>query len=171
MSHVILKIIALGDMAVGKTSVAMRYVHNKFDPKYKATIGVSHALKKLAIDNKPITMSIWDTGGQEMFDFIRPHYFIGSDGGLIVYDVTQKSSFDRLDRWFDELYKYCKENISVILVGNKTDLVDERVISTEQGEQYAQHRGVTFYETSAKTGENVVDVMEELCNLILSKRP
>lgn len=165
----ILKIIAIGDMAVGKTSITMRYVQNKFSDTYKATIGVSHALKKFSIRDKEITLSIWDTGGQEMFDFIRPYYFTGAEGGLIVYDVTKKESFANLEKWFSELYNNCRE-IKIILVGNKIDLMNERVISTEEGERYAHEKGVMFYETSAKTGENIIDIMEELAKLILLKR-
>lgn len=169
MSKLILKAIVVGDMAVGKTSIAMRYVHNKFDPKYKGTIGVDHAIKKLAINDKQITMSIWDTGGQEMFDYIRPFYYKGASGALIVYDITRKKSFENLEKWFDNLYSQCGE-IPVILVGNKIDLIDERVISTEEGSDYAMQKGVIFYETSAKTGEKVVDVMNELAKVILQEK-
>lgn len=170
MSGVIFKIIAIGDIAVGKTSIVTRYVDDKFDPKYQATIGVAHALKRLVVNKQMITLSIWDTGGQEVFDYIRNHYFTGSNGALIVYDVTRKTSFDHLDRWFNDLYKNCGGDIPIILVGNKTDLIDERVISTEQGKQYARQKDVTFYETSAKTGENIVDVMEELAKTIFSEK-
>ncbi|MFX1466942.1 MAG: Rab family GTPase [Promethearchaeota archaeon] len=167
MSQHILKVVAIGDIAVGKTSIAMRYVHNKFDPKYKATIGVTYALKKLVINDKKITLGIWDTGGQEMFDYIRPHYFVGADGGLIVYDITVKTSFDNLDRWFNDLYTNCGE-IPVILIGNKIDLIDKRNVFKEEGEQYAIQKGVPFHETSAKTGDYVIDAMDELAKLILT---
>ncbi|MFX1521753.1 MAG: Rab family GTPase [Promethearchaeota archaeon] len=169
MSGVIFKIIAIGDIAVGKTSIVTRYVDDKFDPKYQATIGVAHALKRLVINKQMITLSIWDTGGQEVFDYIRTHYFAGANGALIVYDVTRNASFNHLDRWFNDVYKNCGD-IPVILVGNKIDLTDELVISAEQGEQYAHQKDVTFYETSAKTGENIVDVMEELAKTIFSEK-
>jgi len=166
MSEFVFKVVAIGDGGVGKTSIAMRYVYDKFDPKYKATIGVAYAVKKLVSGDNKITLSILDTGGQEMFDYIRPFYYKGASGGLIVYDVTRKTSFDNLDRWFNNLYSQCEE-IPVILVGNKTDLIDKIVVSTEEGTDYASQKGVTFYETSAKTGENVFDVMKELAKVIL----
>jgi small GTP-binding protein len=169
VSGQVLKIIAIGDMAVGKTSITMRFVKDKFSDNYQATIGVTHALKKLFINDKEITLSIWDTGGQEMFDFIRPHYYMGADGGLIVYDVTKTESFANIEQWFTELYNNCGE-IPIILIGNKIDLNEDRVISTEEGEQYSQQKGIKLYETSAKTGENVPDVMEELAKLILAYR-
>jgi small GTP-binding protein len=169
MSEFVFKVVAIGDGGVGKTSIAVRYTYDKFDPKYKATIGVSYAVKKLVHGENNITLSILDTGGQEMFDYIRPFYYKGASGAIIVYDVTRKATFDHLDKWFNNLFEQCGK-IPVILVGNKTDLIDERVVSAEQGEEYAQQKGVAFHETSAKTGENVIDVMNELAKVILSDK-
>ncbi|MFX1521754.1 MAG: Rab family GTPase [Promethearchaeota archaeon] len=170
MSEFVFKVVAIGDGGVGKTSITMRYVYDKFDPKYKATIGVSYAVKKLVSGDSKITLSILDTGGQEMFDYIRPFYYKGASGAIIVYDVTRRKSFDHLERWFTDLYKNCGGEIPVILIANKIDLVEEREISTAEGESYARQRGLLFYETSAKTGQNVLDVMSELAKLILSEK-
>ena len=161
------KIIVIGDGEVGKTSIALRYIQETFDPNYKSTIGVSISLKKLIINNQLINMTIWDTGGQEAFDYIRPQYYSGANGAIIVYDVTRKESFNHLERWFTEVNAHCG-NIPIILIGNKIDLAEERVISAEKGERHARHKRVTFFETSAKTGESVIDVMEELAKLILA---
>ena len=169
MSEFVFKVVAIGDGGVGKTSIAVRYTYDKFDPKYKATIGVSYAVKKLVHGENKITLSILDTGGQEMFDYIRPFYYKGASGAMIVYDVTRKTTFDHLDKWFNNLYEQCGK-IPVILVGNKTDLIDERVVSAEQGEEYAQQKEVIFHETSAKTGENVIDVMDKLAKVILQDK-
>ena len=170
MSEFIFKVVAIGDGGVGKTSITMRYVYEKFDTKYKATIGVGYAVKKLISGDNKITLSILDTGGQEMFDYIRPFYYKGASGAIIVFDVTRKKTYDRLEKWFTDLYKNCGREIPVILVANKIDLADERVISTAEGESYALQKDVSFYETSAKTGQNVVDVMAELANLILLEK-
>jgi small GTP-binding protein len=170
MSEFVFKVVAIGDGGVGKTSITMRYVYDKFDTKYKATIGVSYAVKKLVSGDSKITLSILDTGGQEMFDYIRPFYYKGASGAIIVYDVTRRKSFDHLERWFTDLYKNCGGEIPVILIANKIDLIEEREISTAEGESYARQRGVPFYETSAKTGQNVIDVMAELAKLILLEK-
>jgi small GTP-binding protein len=164
----IFKIIAVGDGTSGKTSIIRRYVHEEFNAKYIKTIGVSHALKRFLINDIEVTMAIWDTGGQELFDAIRPQYYRGAHGVLVIYDVTNKQSFNNLDKWLSELDNNCG-NIPKIIIGNKIDLTDERVILFETGESYAQRKNVTYYETSAKTGENVIDVMEALAKSILSR--
>jgi len=164
----IFKIIAVGDGTAGKTSIIRRYVHEEFDCKYIKTIGVSHALKRLSLNDTEITMTIWDTGGQELFDCIRPQYYRGAHGVLVIYDVTSQESFDHLDKWLNELDNNCGK-LPKIIIGNKIDLTDERVISTEAGEKYALQNFVSHSEASAKTGENVVEVMEELAKLILSR--
>ena len=164
----IFKIIAVGDGTAGKTSIIRRYVHEEFDSKYIKTIGVSHALKRLCLDDTEITMTIWDTGGQELFDCIRPQYYRGAHGVLIIYDVTNKESFDHLDKWLNELDNNCGK-IPKIIIGNKIDLTDKRVIPAEAGEKYARQNFVSYSETSAKTGENVFEVMEELAKLIISR--
>jgi len=164
----IFKIIAVGDGTAGKTSIIRRYVHEEFDSKYIKTIGVSHALKRLCLNDTEITMTIWDTGGQELFDCIRPQYYRGAHGVLVIYDVTSQGSFDHLDKWLHELDTSCGK-IPKIIIGNKIDLTDKRVIPPEAGEKYARQNFVSHSETSAKTGENVAEVMEELAKLILSR--
>jgi len=166
MTHYIFKVIAVGDGSVGKTSIIRRYVHEKFDPYYKKTIGVAHAVKRLVINEREVTLTLWDTGGQELFDCIRPQYYRGANGAIIVFDVTNQESFDNLDKWFADLYEQCGK-IPIILVANKIDLAEKTVIPLEEGENYALKKGIMFFETSAKTGEHVVDVMEELGKKLL----
>lgn len=166
MTHYIFKAIAIGDGGVGKTSIIRRYVHNQFDEKYKKTIGVAHAVKRANIKDTQITLTLWDTGGQELFDCVRPQYYRGSNGVLVVYDVTNRESFEHLDKWLKDIYDQCG-NIPIILVANKIDLTNEKVIPREEGERYALKKNLTFYETSAKTGKMIVDVLEKLARLML----
>jgi len=166
MKQFIFKAIVIGDGGVGKTSIIRRYVHEQFDPKYKKTIGVAHAVKRVNIEDREITLTIWDTGGQELFDCIRPQYYRGANGAIIVFDVTNKESFDHLDKWFNDLQAQCGK-IPIILVANKIDLIEKQVIPLEEGERYALKNDITFFETSAKTGENVVDIMKELAKMLL----
>lgn len=164
--ELIFKVIVIGDIVVGKTGITTRYIHGKFDSKYKTTIGFACDLKKLVIEDKKINMIIWDISGHEMFAYIRSLYYKGAHGALIVYNVTKKESFVHLEKWFNELYKHCG-TIPIILVGNKIDLIKERVIHPEEGERYARQKGIKYYEASAKTGENVIDIIEELAKLML----
>ena len=166
MTHYIFKVIVIGDGKVGKTSIIRRYVHEQFDPKYKKTIGVAHAVKRLSINESEVTLTLWDTGGQELFDCVRPQYYRGSNGVLVVYDVTNQESFDHLDKWIKDLSDQCGK-IPIILVANKIDLTNKNVIPREEGERYALKKSLTFYETSAKTGKMVIDVLEELARLML----
>lgn len=166
MTHYIFKLIVIGDGKVGKTSIIRRYVHDQYDPRYIKTIGVAHAVKRLFINDSEVTLTIWDTGGQELFDCIRPQYYRGANGALVCYDVTNQESFDQLDKWFSDLYEQCGK-IPIILVANKIDLAEQTVIPLEEGENYALKKGIMFFETSAKTGEHVVDVMEELGKKLL----
>ena len=166
MKQFIFKAIVIGDGGVGKTSILRRYVHEQFDPQYKKTIGVAHAVKRVNIEDREITLTIWDTGGQELFDCIRPQYYRGANGAIIVFDVTNKESFDHLDKWFNDLQAQCGK-IPIILVANKIDLIEKQVIPLEEGERYALKNDLTFFATSAKTGENVVDIMKELAEMLL----
>ncbi|WP_287582953.1 Rab family GTPase [Candidatus Borrarchaeum sp.] len=166
MAHYIFKVIVVGDGSVGKTSIIRRYVHEKFDPYYKKTIGVAHAVKRINIKDTQVTLTLWDTGGQELFDCVRPQYYRGANGVLVVYDVTNKESFDHLDKWLNDISDQCEE-IPIILVANKIDLTNKNIIPREEGERYALKKSLTFYETSAKTGKMVVDVLKELARLML----
>jgi len=109
---------------------------------------------------------IWDTGGQERFTNIRSHYFNGARGALIVYDITNKRSFDNVKKWYQEVKKYC-EGIPIILVGNKSDLEQVRMIPSKDGEKIAKKLGCPFFEASAKTGENVEFIFRALNSMLL----
>lgn len=160
------KTIIVGDGAVGKTALSLRYTEDKFQESYKMTIGVDFSIKRVVVNNKKIKTQIWDTGGQERFSKIRPLYYRGALGCLIVFDVTNKVSFDNLDLWFKEVKDNCR-TIPIILVGNKIDL-ENRQVSTTAGRSFATKKSqelgykIPYHETSAKTGETIKKVFSKL---------
>lgn len=167
------KTIVVGDGAVGKTAITFRYATDKFQENYKMTIGVDFTIKHLQIKDKTIKCQIWDTGGQEKFSKIRPLYYRGALGCLVVYDVTNESSFESLSHWFGEVQTYCME-IPIILVGNKIDLENDRVITPEEGKRYAREKSkeigykIPYLETSAKTGETIKKVFQDLVKMMVN---
>ncbi len=148
------KVIVVGDAATGKTAVTMRWATGTFSESYRMTIGVDFAVKIVEADGKKVKLSVWDTAGQERFSHIRPMYFRGARGSIIVYDVTNKKSFENVGNWLEEVKKHC-DRIPLLLVGNKIDLEDQREVTTKEGEGLAKKLGIPFFETSAKTGELV----------------
>jgi len=160
------KIIVTGDGGVGKTAITVRFSQGKFDSNYKMTIGVDFAIKMLEIDNRKVKLQIWDTGGQERFSYIRPLYYKGAMGNILIFDLTNRSSYDHLDRWYGEVLQNCGE-IPSILVGNKSDLPD-RAVSTNEAQTWASSHGMIYYECSAKTGEKVGDIFAELTRVLIS---
>ncbi len=158
------KVIAVGDGAVGKTSITLRFSTGTFRESYIMTIGVDFAVKAIDVGTregtKRIKLQIWDTGGQERFSYVRPLYYKGAMGGLLVFDVTQSESFQNVPKWFQEVKKN-RGNIPLVLVGNKVDLPD-RKITCEQATELAKKNGVQYLEASAKTGESIEKVFVEL---------
>jgi small GTP-binding protein len=163
------KVPFVGDGGVGKTSFVIRYVEKQFRSDYKMTIGVDFHIKQETLpDGKSVKIQLWDTGGQERFTSIRSMYYRGSAGFVFLYDVTNRSSFNNLDRWFEEINKH-EAKAKIILIGNKSDMENERVISTGEGQNYALSKGVLFAECSAKTGENVTESMRKFLQLLVSE--
>lgn len=158
------KAVVVGDGAVGKTSLLVRYIKGIFDPRYLSTIGVDFFIKDIVVDNRLIRLQIWDTGGQERFGPIRKLYYRGAKGVLLVYDKSNPQSFQRLDYWLKEIKQGCG-NVPIILVGNKADL--EPAITTEEGQQYAKEQSLTFIETSAKSNLNTDASFSTLAQLIV----
>lgn len=158
----IFKVIVVGDAAVGKTSLMFRFVHGTFKKDYLMTIGVNFSTKLLTLeDGTKVKLSIWDTAGQERFHFLLPSYFDGSSGGLVVFDVTRRESFQNLPKWLDQVRGKCN-NIPLLLLGNKADLEDLRAVTFEEAKQFATQNGLVYSETSAKEGTNVNDVFAAL---------
>ena len=151
----LLKYIIIGDSAVGKSNILTRYVYEKFSEEFQSTLGVEFAAKNAVIDNKIYRIQIWDTAGQESFRSITRAYYKNSVCAFIVYDVTNRESFENVKIWLDDIQKQCPQTTFLVLVGNKIDLESERQISYEEGASYAEKNNMLFIETSAKTGQNI----------------
>lgn len=162
--HLLFKIVVVGDGAVGKTTLATHFVKGKFIEHYKMTIGVDFFVKDVSIGNNMIKLQIWDTAGQERFAFIRPTYYSGTSGGLMIFDVNRSKTFKSLDKWLKEVRTNCGK-IPLLLIGNKID-IDKRQVKKSKAEEFAKKNNLRYYETSAKTGEQVFDVFSELAKIL-----
>lgn len=166
---VIYKIIIIGDSGVGKSNILSMYLRNEFKQDSKSTVGVEFGAKKLTINNTTIKAQIWDTAGQERYRSITSTYYKGSKGCFIVYDITQNSTFESVDRWYNEMKKTADPNISIILVGNKCDLDSQRQVSKEAGEEKAKTLNMPFFETSALANIQIEKVFNSMIEDIHEK--
>ena len=158
----IFKIVLIGDTSVGKTNILSKYLSNEFDPDSKATVGVEFGTKNFKIENNIVKVQIWDTAGQERYRSITNAYYKGAKGSLLVYDITNPKTFENLDKWLSDLKTNGDENISIVLLGNKSDLESERKITLEQGKEKAEFYKLAFMETSALNGNNIERAFNEL---------
>ena len=164
----IFKVLLLGNSNVGKSSLFLRFVDDIWNDTFVPTIGVDFKIKTLEIDQKKIKMQIWDTAGQERFKNIIASYYRGAHGILLIYDVTEKDSFKNLSNWLIEIEKNANKNVLKVLIGNKTDLEEKRVISYNQGKEFADMYGLKYIETSAKKNMNVREAFETLGREIMA---
>ena len=158
----IFKVLLLGNSNVGKSSLFLRFVDDIWNDTFVPTIGVDFKIKTFDIDEKKIKMQIWDTAGQERFKNIIASYYRGAHGILLIYDVTDKDSFKNLSNWIIEIEKNANKNVLKLLIGNKTDLEDKRVITYNQGKEFADGYGLKYIETSAIKNLNVNEAFETL---------
>lgn len=150
-----IKLLMIGDSGVGKTCLLLRYANDSFSPTFITTIGIDFKIKNIEIDDKRVKLQIWDTAGQERFRTITTSYFRGAQGIVLVYDVTDRRSFESIRNWISQIQQHADVHVNKILVGNKCDMLDEKVVSTEEGQKLASEFGMKFWETSAKNDVNV----------------
>ncbi|MHA1377613.1 MAG: GTP-binding protein [Candidatus Helarchaeota archaeon] len=164
----LLKCIVVGDAAVGKTALSLRFAEGIFRDDYKVTIGVDFSIKMMNVYGFRVKLQVWDTGGQEQFSYIRPLYYTGASCGFIVFDKTKRVSFDHIGKWVREV-NVNRGNIPLILIGNKDDLPDQKV-TTEEGKKLANNLGIIYFDTSAKSGKSVDLVFKTLVRMVLDPK-
>ncbi|KAK0623115.1 ras family-domain-containing protein [Immersiella caudata] len=177
------KLVLLGEAAVGKSSLVLRFVNNDFQENKEPTIGAAFLTQKCNLPQRTIKFEIWDTAGQERFASLAPMYYRNAQAALVVYDLTKPTSLVKAKHWVAELQRQASPGIVIALVGNKLDLTsdnagttgegepgggdgDARKVSTEEAKIYAEEEGLLFFETSAKTGYNVTEVFTAIANAI-----
>jgi Ras-related protein Rab-1A len=173
------KAVLIGDSAVGKTSVRRRYLGKGFISSHIATIGVDFAQKLVKVDEQPVLMVIWDLAGQEGYKSLRRRYYEGASALILIYDITNKDSFENASAWVNESFKHIDGRPTTLVLGNKTDLRTsenkEKFVTTEEGAEFAISLGkqlnisTLFYETSAKNGENIQEAFTELARFMIAE--
>ncbi|CAL5978584.1 Rab1a [Hexamita inflata] len=166
------KVLIIGDSNVGKSSLLVRFADNSFYTEYISTIGVDYRIKTLKVPHEGSTVSVklqcWDTAGQEKFDNIVQSYYRGSHGIMLVFDVTNRESFDSLQKWLTKAETCAGNEVVKLLIGAKTDL-EGRQVSADEAKNYASSVGLKYVETSAKESLNVTESFEQLAKDMLSK--
>ena len=157
-----LKLVMVGETGVGKTSLGLRYTKDVFRPYLDSTIGAAYFSRTIDMDESRLRLNIWDTAGQERYHSIAPLYYRGANGAIVVYDITNKQSFQRAKGWVNELKKTRNPDLVMVLSGNKADLASNRKVEQEEGEAFAKKYEMQFLETSAKTALNINELFHAL---------
>ncbi|CAD8077816.1 unnamed protein product [Paramecium sonneborni] len=166
----IVKLLLTGSGAAGKSAFMFKYTENMFTDSYLPTIGVDFKVQHFELNGKAIKAQIWDCAGQERFMTITSSYFKGAHGIFIFYDVTDKQSFNDIQKWLDQADKFGQASVPKMLIGNKTDLKDQRQITFEEGKQFADASGMSFLEISVKDGLNVQQAILSMTLEILAEQ-
>lgn len=161
------KILLIGDSGVGKSSLLTRFVDNSFNYAYLSTIGVDFAIKTLTCNNKKCKFQIWDTAGQERFRSITTSYYRGAKGMIVVYDITNKESFNSISKWISDINNLCNREINIIIVGNKIDCQNDRQVTNTNINDFINNTKYIHMEVSAKTGTGVNLIFKKLAEELI----
>lgn len=169
------KLVVVGNESVGKTSIITRYLSDSFGEAYKVTIGIDFVSKNVYLADRVVRLQIWDTAGQERFRALIPSYIRNCSVALLVFDITERKTFDAIDAWAEEVKRMRGERSALALVGNKSDLTDKRQVSAAEAQEKAERLGFNcYFETSAKTGEGVKNLFHKVAAILptfASSRP
>ena len=157
----IFKFIIVGNSAVGKSCLLLRFDEERFQPIHDVTVGVTFSIKMVSIEGQDVKVQVWDTAGQEIFRSITRSYYRDSACAIIVYDITDQSSFAKVEDWIRDVRNLAPSDCLLALVGNKLDLEAQRAVQKSEGQELAEKHGLLFFETSAATGENVQELFNE----------
>mmetsp|Transcript_19308 Transcript_19308/g.23056 ORF Transcript_19308/g.23056 Transcript_19308/m.23056 type:complete len:213 (+) Transcript_19308:136-774(+) len=168
-----IKLVLLGDSGVGKSCIVLRFVRGQFDPASKVTIGASFLSQTVSLqDSTTVKFEIWDTAGQERYASLAPLYYRGASAATVVYDITSAESFQKARFWVKELQKHASQGIIIALVGNKSDLADQRQVPFEEAQAFAEaNQMALFIETSAKSADNITELFTSIAKKLPTSRP
>ncbi|KAM9773891.1 ras-related protein Rab-5C-like isoform 1-T2 [Syngnathus typhle] len=165
------KLVLLGESAVGKSSLVLRFVKGQFHEFQESTIGAAFLTQTVSLDDITVKFEIWDTAGQERYHSLAPMYYRGAQAAIVVYDITNADTFARAKSWVKELQRQANPNIVIALAGNKADIADKRAVEHQEAQEYAEENGLLFMETSAKTALNVNNIFMAIATKLPKNEP
>ena len=165
-----LNILLVGDANVGKTSILLKYTENFFPNQYQATIGVEYKMKIIKLNNMNIKLQIWDTAGQERYKSIAKNFFHSANGVFLVFDITDKKSFENLNKWIEDVKENSPKDCKYIIIGNKSDLSNQRTISTFEIDNFVKEKKSSYFEVSAKNDEGLNEAFINLSKEIIKDK-
>ncbi|KAJ4940742.1 hypothetical protein JOQ06_027037 [Pogonophryne albipinna] len=165
------KLVLLGESAVGKSSLVLRFVKGQFHEFQESTIGAAFLTQTVCLDDTTVKFEIWDTAGQERYHSLAPMYYRGAQAAIVVYDITNTDTFTRAKNWVKELQRQASPNIVIALAGNKADIANKRVVDLQEAQTYAEDNSLLFMETSAKTAMNVNEIFMAIAKKLPKSDP